>query len=81
MVFSNCRDRCSTLGPLLHTPVSGLLEALLGDCLAAYRGCGSCLGLGCSDLLQSYRELCLLGSLGLLSQKVGLLIKELVQGG
>jgi hypothetical protein len=81
MVFSNCRDWCSTWGPFLHTPVSGLPEALLGDCFTADRGCGSCLGLGCSDLLQSYCELCLLSSMGLLSQKVGLLIKELVQGG
>jgi hypothetical protein len=81
MVLSNCRDWCPTSGPFLHTPVSGLPEALLGDCFAADRGCGSCLGLGCSDLLQSYCEFCLFGSMGLLSQKVGLLIKELVQGG
>jgi hypothetical protein len=81
MVFSNCRDRCFTLGPFLHTPVSGLPEAFLGDCFAADRGCGPCLGLGCSDLLQPYCELRLLGSMGLLSQKVGLLIEELVQGG
>jgi hypothetical protein len=81
MVFPNCRDWCSTLGPFLHTPVSGLLEALLGDCFAADRGCGSCFGLGCSNLLQSYCELCLLGSMGLLPQEVGLLIEELVQGG
>ena len=56
--------RCSlanTLGPFLHTPVPGLPEALLGDRFAADRGCGSCLGLGCPYLLQSYRELCLLG--------------------
>jgi hypothetical protein len=81
MVFSNCRDRCSALGPFLQTPVSGLPEALLGNCFAADRGCGPCLGLGGSDLLQSYCEFCLFGSMGLLSQKVGLLIKELVQGG
>jgi hypothetical protein len=81
MVLSNCRDWCSTSGPILHTPVSGLPEAFLGDCFAADRGCGSCLGMGGSDLLQSHCELCLLGSMGLLPQKVGLLIKELVQGG
>jgi hypothetical protein len=37
--------------------------------------------MGGSDLLYPHRELCLLGSTGLLPQKVGLLIKELVQGG
>ena len=81
MIFSNCRDWGSTSGPFLHTSVSGLLEALLCNCFTAGRGCGPCLGLGCSDLLQSYRELCLLGSMGLLPQNVGLLIKELIQGG
>jgi hypothetical protein len=81
MVFSNRRDRCSTLGPFLHTPVSGLPETLLGDYFAADRGCGPCLGLGCSDLLQPYCELCLLGPVGLFPQKVGLLVEELVQGG
>ena len=59
----------------------GLPEALLGNRFAADRGCGSCLGLGCPDLLQSYRELCLLRSMGLLSHNVGLLIKELIQRG
>jgi hypothetical protein len=81
MVFSNCRDRCSTTGLFLHTLVSGLPEALLGDRFAADRGCGSCLGLDCSDLLQSHCELRLLGPMGLFPQKVGLLIEELVQGG
>jgi hypothetical protein len=81
MVFSNRRDWCSTLGPFLHAPVSGLPETLLGDRFAVDRGCGSRLGLGCSDLLQPYCELCLLGSMGLFPQKVGLLIEELVQGG
>ena len=66
MVFPNCRYWRSTSGPFLHTPISGLSEALLGNRFAADRGCGSCLGLGRSDLLQSYRELCLLGSMGLL---------------
>jgi hypothetical protein len=37
--------------------------------------------MGGSDLLYPYRELCLLGSVSLLPQKVGLLVKELVQGG
>ena len=81
MVFSNCGDWCSTSGPFLHTPVLGLPEALLGNCFAADRGCGSCLGLGCPDLLQSYRELCLLGLVDLLPQDAGLLVKELIQGG
>ena len=81
MGFSNCRDWCSTSGPFLYTQVPGLPEALLGNRFAANRGCGSCLGLGCPDLLQSYRELCLLGSMGLLSQDAGLLVKELIQGG
>ena len=62
-------------------PVPDLPEALLGNRFAADRGCGSCLGLGCPDLLQSYRELGLLGSMGLLPQNIGLLIKEMVQGG
>ena len=62
-------------------PVPGLPEALLGNRFAADRGCGSCLGLCCPDLLQSYRELYLLGSMGLLPQDAGLLIKELIQGG
>ena len=56
-------------------------EALLSNCFTADCGCGSCLGLGCPDLLQSYHELCLLGSMGLLPQDAGLLVKELVQGG
>ena len=81
MVFPNCRDWGSTSGPFLHTPVSGLPEALLSNCFAADRSCGSCLALGYPDLLQSYRELCMLGSMGLLPQDVGLLVKELIQGG
>ena len=84
MVFPNCRDWGSTTGPFLHTPVLGLPEAHLSNCFAADRDYGSCLGLGCSYLLQSHCELCLLcllGSMGLLPQNVGLLVKELVQGG
>ena len=81
MVFPNCWDWRSASGPFLHTPVSGLSEALLSNRFAADHGCGSCLGLGCLDLLQSYRELCLLGSMGLLSQNIGLLVEELIQGG
>ena len=81
MVFPNCRDWGYTSGTFLHTPVSGLPEAFLSNCFIADRGCGSCLGLGCPDLLQSHRELCLLCSMGLLSQNVGLLIKELIQRG
>ena len=59
----------------------GLPEALLGNCFATDRGCGSCLSLGCPDLSQPYRELCLFGSMGLLPQDAGLLVKELIQGG
>jgi len=81
MIFPNHRDWCPTSGPFLHTPVPGLPEALLGNRFAADRGCGSCLGLGYPDLLQSYRELCLLGSMDLLPQDAGLLVKELIQGG
>ena len=81
MVFPNCRDWGSTSGPFLHTPVSGLPEALLSNCFTTDRGCGSRLGLGCLYLWQSYRELCLVGSMGLLPQNVGLLVKELIQGG
>ena len=81
MVFSNCWDWGSTPSPFLHTPILGFPEALLSNCFTADRGCGSCLGLDCSDLLQSYRELCLLGSMGLFPQQVGLLVKELIQGG
>jgi hypothetical protein len=65
----------------LHAPVSGLPEAFLGDSFATDRGCGSRLGMGGSDLLYPHRELCLLGSVSLLPQKVGLLVEELVQGG
>ena len=79
MVFPTCRDWRSTSGPFLHTPVSCLPEALLGNRFAADRDCGSCLGLGRLDLLQSYCELCLLGSMGLLPQDTGLLVKELIQ--
>ena len=81
MVFPNCRDWCSTSGPFLHTQVPGLPEVLLGNCFTTDRDCGSRLDLGRPDLLQSYRELCLLGSMGLLPQDAGLLIKERVQGG
>ena len=81
MVFSNCQDWCSTPSPFLYTPVLGLPEALLSNCFAADRGCGSYLGLGCPYLLQSHNELCLLGSMGLLPQDAGLLVKELIQGG
>ena len=80
MIFLNCRDWRSTSGPFLHTPVPGLPEALLSNRFAADRACGSCLGLGCPDLLQSYHELCLFGSMGLLSQDASLLVKELIQG-
>ena len=79
MVFPNCRDWRSTSGPFLHTSVPGLPEALLGSRFAADRGCGSCLFLGCLDLLQSYCEFCSLGSMGLLPQDAGLLVKELIQ--
>ena len=81
MVFPNCRNWHSASGPFLHTPVSCLPEALLGNRFATDCGCGSCLGLGCPDLLQSYREFYLLGSMGLLPQGTSLLIKELIQGG
>ena len=81
MIFSNCRDWGSNSGPFLHTPVSGLPEAFLSNRFAADRGCGSCLGLGCPYLLQSHRELCLFGSMGLLPQDAGLLVKELIQEG
>ena len=81
MVFPNYRDWRSTSGLFLHTPVPSLPETILGNRFAADRGCGSCLGLGCPDVLQSYRELCLLGSMGLLPQDAGLLVKELIQGG
>jgi hypothetical protein len=66
MVLPYRRDWCSALGPILHTPVSGLPEALLGDRFATDRGCGSRLGMGGSDLLYPHREFCLLGSMGLL---------------
>ena len=79
MVFSYCRDWGSTTSPFLHTPVSGLPEALLSNCFTADYSCDSCLGLGCSYLLQSHCELCLLGSMALLPQNVGLLVKELIQ--
>src|SRR6185312_3289723 len=79
--WSPSYDGCSTSGPFLHTPVPGLPEALLGNRFAADRGCGPCLGLGCPDLLQSYREFCLLGSMGLLTPDTGLLVKELIQRG
>ena len=71
MVFSYCRDWGSTSSPFQHALVPGLPEALLSNCFTA----------DCSDLLPSYRELCLLGSMGLLPQHVGLLVKELIQGG
>ena len=61
--------------------VPGLPEALLGNRFTTDRGCGSCLGLSCPDLLQSYRELCLFGPVDLLPQDVGLFVKELIQGG
>ena len=76
-----CRDWGSTSSPFLHTPVPGLPEALLSNCFTADRYCGSCLGLDCSDLLQSYRELYLLSLMGLFPQQVGLLVKELILGG
>ena len=81
MVFSDGRNWGPTSGPFLHVPVSGLSEALLCNCFTADRGCGSCLGLGCSDLLEPHREFSLLSMMGLLPQQVGLLVKELVQGG
>ena len=81
MGFSNYRDWRSTSGPFLHTSVPGLPEALLGNRFTTNRGCGSRLGLGCPNLLHSYHELCLLGSMGLLPQNAGLLVKELIQGG
>ena len=81
MVFPNCRDWGSTSGPFLHTPVSGLPEALLSHCFTADRGCGSCLGLGCSDLLEPHCEFSLLSTMGLLPQQVGLFIEELIQSG
>ena len=81
MDFSNCRDWCSTSGPFWYTQVPGLPEALLGNCFTTDRGYGSCLGLSHPDLMHPYRELCLLGPMGLLPQDAGLLVKELIQGG
>ena len=81
MVFPNCRGWRSTSGPFLHTPVPGLPEALLGNRFATDRDCGSCLGLSHPDLMLPYRELCLLGSMGMLPQDAGLLVKDLIQGG
>ena len=81
MVFPNCRDWRSASGPFLHTPVSGLSEALLSNRFATDRDCGSCLSLSHPDLMHSYRELCLLGPMGLFPQDAGLLVKELIQGG
>src|SRR6185312_9593536 len=81
MVLSDGRNWGPTPGPFLHAPVSGLSEALLCHCFTADCGCGSCLGLGCSDLLEPHREFSLLGTIGLLPQQVGLLIEELVQSG
>ena len=81
MVFPNCRDWRSTSGLFLHTSVPGLPEALLGNHFTTDRGCGSCLGLSHPDLMHPYRELCLLGPMGLLPQDAGVLVKELIQGG
>ena len=79
MSFPNCRDRRSTSSPLLHTPVLGLPEALLGNRFTTDRSCGTCLGLSHPDLMHSYRELCLLGPMGLLPQDADLLVNELIQ--
>ena len=81
MVFPYCRDWGSTTSPFLHTLVPGLPETLLCNCLTADRGCGSCLGLGCSDLLEPHREFSLLSTMGLLPQQVGLFIEKLIQSG
>ena len=81
MGFLNYWDWHSTSGPFLHTPVPGLPEALLGNRFTTDRGCGSCLGLSHPDLMHSYRELCLLGLMGLLPQDASLLVKELIQVG
>ena len=78
MVFPNCRNWRSASGPFLHMLVTGLPEALLSNRFTADHGCGSCLGLGCSDLLEPHRELSLLGTMGLLPQQVGLFIEELI---
>jgi len=80
MGFSNCRDWRSTSGLFLYTQVPGLPEALLGNRFTTDCGCGSCLGLSHPDLMHSYRELRLLGPMGLLPQDTGLLVKELIQG-
>ena len=80
MGFPDCRDWRSTSGPFLHTPVPSLPEAPLGNRSTTDRGCGSCLGLSHPDLMHSYRELCLLGLMGLLPQDASLLVKELIQG-
>ena len=81
MGFSDCRDWRSTSSLFLHTPVLGLPEALLDNRFTTDHGCGSCLGLSHPNLMHSYRELCLLGPMGLLPQDAGLLVKELIQGG
>src|SRR6185503_16812574 len=81
MVFSDGRNWGPTSGPFLHAPVAGLSETLLCNCFTADRGCGSCLGLSCSDLLESHCEFSLLSTMGLLSQQVGLFIEEPIQSG
>ena len=81
MVFSDGRNWGPTSGPFLHAPVSGLSETLLCNCFTADRGCGSCLGLGCSNLLEPHREFSLLSTRCLLPQQVGLFIEELIQSG
>jgi hypothetical protein len=52
----------------------------MGNGFTADGGCGPCFSLSHSDLVHPYCDFCLLGSTDLLPQKLGLVIKEFVQG-
>jgi hypothetical protein len=55
-----------------------LPEALMGNSFTTYGGCGPCFSLGYSNLVHPYYDLRLLGPTNLLSQELGLVIKEFI---
>jgi hypothetical protein len=52
----------------------------MGNSFTAYGSCGPCFSLSHSDLVYPYCDFCLLGPTDLLPQKLGLVIKEIIQG-
>jgi hypothetical protein len=64
----------------LHALILNPPEAFMGNRFTTYGGCGPCFSLSYSNLVHPYYDFFLLGPTDLLSQELGLVIEESVQG-